>query len=338
MGFNPLKILTYRYLHDIIKKKDGDPMNLKHLMNKALTDLLEENEKILFPIYGSLCRGKDVQDGFFAFTERNLLIALLDGETVAETMVIPLDISSCAVSQEKISKQYTVDIRFNERKPLKIRTQKKISDIDTQEKNFSSFLDHLSSISPKQTGFVLDDIAGERIRWQFFTIYLYTFTALSPTVVFYVPFLEGKDGLFSVSFFFEALLMMSLMISVCFILSFFNKHYFGKVVCVMNEKGLYTEDRFVSWDRVKAIGYNAHASLSSQTPYNHASFDISCEDVSIFLFDVPHFPLYGLGVAKKYAPHAEIYFSVYQKLYCCACFIPTVITVILIILKLFKII
>ena len=185
---------------------------------------------------------------------------------------------------------------------------------------------------------MLDDIAGEKIRWQFFTVFIYAFTAASPIIVFYVPFLEGKDGLFSVSFFFNAIFMMSLMISVCFILSFFNKRYFGKVVCVMNEKGLYTEDRFVSWDRVKAIGYNAHASLTSNTPYNHAGFDISCEDVGTFSFDLPHFPLYGLNAAKKYAPHAEIYFTFYQKLYYYACFIPTVITVILLLLKLFKII
>lgn len=313
-------------------------MNLKYLMNKTLTDLLGEDEKLLFPIYGSLCRGKDVREGFFAFTERNLLIALLDGETVAETMVIPLDISSCAVSREKISRQYTVDIRFNERKPLKIKNHKKMSDIDTQEKNFSSFLDHLSSISPKQTGFVLDDIAGEKIRWQFFTIFVYAFTAISPMIMFIVPFFEGKDGRFSLSFFFEAIFMMSLMISVCFILSFFNKRYFGKVVCVMNEKGLYTEDRFVPWDRVKAIGYNAHASLSSQTPYNHASFDISCEDVDTFSFDVPHFPLYGLSIAKKYAPHAKTYFPLHQTLYFYACFIPSIITAIFLFLKLFGIV
>jgi hypothetical protein len=307
-------------------------------MNKTLTELLEEDENLLFPIYGSLCRGKDVQDGFFAFTERNLLIALLDGETVAETMVIPLNISSCAVSRERMSKQYTIDIRFNERRPLKIKAHKKVADIDTQEQNFHSFLGHLSSISPKQTGFVLDDIAGERIRWQFFTVYIYVFTAIFPIVAFCIPFLEEKDGTFSISLFFEAIFMMSLIISVFFILSFFNKRYFGKVVCVMNEKGFYTEDRFVSWDRVKAIGYNAHASLTSQTPYNHASFDISCEDVSTFSFDVPHFPLYGLNTAKKYLPNAKIYFSLYQKLYYYACFIPTVITAILLLLKLFKII
>lgn len=54
-------------------------MTYKDLMIKSLTDLLEDGETLMHPIYGILNQGNIQFYGYFGFTQTHLLIALVSG-------------------------------------------------------------------------------------------------------------------------------------------------------------------------------------------------------------------------------------------------------------------
>ena len=69
-------------------------MTYSELMMKSLFDLLEDGEKLLYPIYGTLKQKKNNYFGYFGLTENHLLIALLQGSSkkINWTTRIPLDL------------------------------------------------------------------------------------------------------------------------------------------------------------------------------------------------------------------------------------------------------
>ena len=90
-------------------------MTYKELMIEALTDLLEDDETLMHPIYGLLNQGNTQYYGYFGFTEHYLLIALVSvtGKQITYTTRVPLDIKSIRVKQTAIFKQFVIDIAFN---------------------------------------------------------------------------------------------------------------------------------------------------------------------------------------------------------------------------------
>ena len=126
-------------------------MTYKELMFEALTDLLEDDETLMHPIYGLLNQGNTQYYGYFGFTEHYLLIALVSGtgKHITYTTRVPLDIKSIRVKQTAIFKQFVIDITFNEGAPCRITASPKVLTIDTQKENLPSFLEHLYTIAPK---------------------------------------------------------------------------------------------------------------------------------------------------------------------------------------------
>lgn len=305
-------------------------MKLKDLMLESLTHTLEDNEHLLHPIYGSLRKDNRVYNAFFAFTEYNLLVVLLSNQTVAETLKIPLSIESSNIKKSSKSKQYTIGICFNDSSFYSISAYADTPDMETNKENLSLFLHHLSNISPKQTGFVLEDIEGEKIRRQFFTIFVYGILAFLPMAIVLLLGIEASKGQISLLLILECIFIPPLIILPFGIFSALNKSKFGKIVCVMNEKGLYTEKRFVPWEKIKTIKYNDHGSNTiSEAMFKHASVEALGVDARPVRFEIIHFPLYGLKVAKKHSPHINIKLSEYQLFMIFLGLIPTIIAVFL---------
>lgn len=123
-------------------------MTYKELMIKSLSDLLDDNESLLYPIYGVLLQDGYRWFGYFGLTEKNLLIALLQGsqKKISWVSKIPLNIQEVKI---KDFLQYTITIKFTEGNPFKARISKKVFGIDCQSENVEGFIDYLKN-SKKQ--------------------------------------------------------------------------------------------------------------------------------------------------------------------------------------------
>lgn len=122
-------------------------MSYEELMIKSLSDLLDDGEKLLYPVYGVLVDKKLNWFGFFGLTESKLLIALLQGNSkvVNWTTCVPLDIKKVIVKKTVILPQYVIKIEFNEGNAACLRIPKKVVGIECQEENLKGFMDYLET-------------------------------------------------------------------------------------------------------------------------------------------------------------------------------------------------
>ena len=121
-------------------------MNYKYMMMTALNSLLEDVERLSFPIYATLMEEKKPQFGFFGFTKKMLLVAILDEDQkkIAWTRRIALhDIRKVSVKKVFLLGQHVVDMEFADGTSYKLRISKKLVNVDTQEKNAADFIAHL---------------------------------------------------------------------------------------------------------------------------------------------------------------------------------------------------
>ena len=121
-------------------------MNYKYMMMMALNDLLEDVERLNYPIYATLMEDKKPQFGFFGFTKKVLLVAMLndDQRKIAWTKRIPLhDIKNVTVKKAFLLGQQIVTMDFADGTSYKLRISKKLMNVDTQEKNAADFIAYL---------------------------------------------------------------------------------------------------------------------------------------------------------------------------------------------------
>lgn len=122
-------------------------MTYAELMMKSLSDLLEDGEKLLYPIYGTLKQKKDNYFGYFGLTENHLLIALLQGSSkkINWTTRIPLDLKKVTIKKCLLPQQYNICIEFNEGENACLRVSKKVSGIESQEDNLKGFMEYIQA-------------------------------------------------------------------------------------------------------------------------------------------------------------------------------------------------
>lgn len=130
-------------------------MNLKtdrNFMLDVLKSILNENEIFYTPFYGCLMNNPFSLSnyfGFFARTDSDLLIAILDpfnAKKIKWYTRVPLDIKKVKIHKSLIPKQYVIKMVFNQGKPCKIRMSKKLfcGDFIDQEQNVTSFLEYFT--------------------------------------------------------------------------------------------------------------------------------------------------------------------------------------------------
>lgn len=126
-------------------------------MINELTSMLSEDESLEAPIYGCLMQGRLCPRnyfGFFAITDNNLLIAILNplnGKKIDWYNKVPLDIKKVNIKKSIIPKQYVAKIFFKEGNPCKIRMSKALlcGDFVDQKINVEIFLNNLSKYAKK---------------------------------------------------------------------------------------------------------------------------------------------------------------------------------------------
>ena len=124
-------------------------MTYQELMMQSLSDLLENEEDLKFPIYGTLQQKNRRWFGFWGLTDNYLLSVLLVGSSkkIGWISRIPLDIKSVQVKKTLIPFQYKIHIEFKEGSPCDLRVSKKVFGIGQQEANLSGFIKYIQESS-----------------------------------------------------------------------------------------------------------------------------------------------------------------------------------------------
>ena len=124
-------------------------MTYQELMMQSLSDLLENEEDLKFPIYGTLQQKNRHWFGFWGLTDNYLLSVLLVGSSkkIGWISRIPLDIKSVQVKKALIPFQYKIHIEFKEGSPCDLRVSKKVVGIGRQEANLSGFIKYIQESS-----------------------------------------------------------------------------------------------------------------------------------------------------------------------------------------------
>ena len=289
-------------------------MTAKERMIQALTDMLENGETLMHPIYGLLVQGGRQYYGYFGFTEDFLLIALVSGKTVTDTIRVPLDINSVKIKKNIFLNEHVIDISFNEGAPCRITAFPKVLAIDSQKENFPKFLSYLKSKTPNKNVPDLSQINGTKIRRQYFNFILYVFLATLLPIIPMIFILECEKQNVSVwtswhllwNTTTEALPTIAAFILPLFLLSVCSKFIFGKTIAVVEQKGLYLDNTFIPWEDIKAVEYNA-------THFSRFNFRAAYITITVaparkreYVVEVSNFTLYGLGKLKKHLPNQTV--------------------------------
>lgn len=298
---------------DTAKVCGGDDMDYKSLMIKSLSELLLEGETLNHPIYGILEQGNKQHYGYFGFTEKFLLIALVRGKKITYTTRIPLDIKSIRIKKTLITESYKIEIAFNEGAPCKITAASKVLMIDCQKNNLPRFLEYLQHKSPQRQAAKLKEIDGEKIRWQYFNVFIYMMLSYFPMLLIIVILTGLKEQSFDMNEIIDVLLISleiwSIVLLPFVLLSLLNRFFFGKIVSVFNETGMYLDNHHIAWHHIQRVVYNPRIWSRFRMRFSYATISVKTQGESEYDIDVMHFPVYGLRKIKKYNPMIESRFG-----------------------------
>ena len=280
--------------------------NDQHMID-TLSDMLQDGETLLHSIFGYIKYNGFQQFAYFGLTETNFLVACLSGENITDTTRIPLNITSVQIIQSRLLKEYTINILFENGKAYTICVFPKVLKVKSQEQNFPLFLKLLKSKAKKQAK-SLEEIEGQKIRWQYFNTYIYIMLAFLPAVPVMIIMQEFRKGNFDI---WNTILEMSgaipviavtygILIAPFVILSIFNRFSFGKILGVTNENILFLENREISIKDIVKIIYHPRVMLRKKINFSYATFIVRSKENEHESFDLIHFPIYGLRTIKKY--------------------------------------
>ena len=281
-------------------------------MFETLTELLEGDETLMHPIYGVLNQGSTQYYGYFGLTEDHLLIALLSGtgKQIVYATRVSLDIQSLRVKQTAVFKQYVIDIRFKEGAPCRITASPKVLNINTQKENLPAFLTRLYALAPKTQQPDLKQLPGEKIRAQYFNYWIGFFLSFVPAIPIMISVMEWKkSGELPVaellSAFWETLpvtvAIFGIFLVPFLLLSLLNRVCFGRVICVLDDKGLHIDSGVLPWEDIKSISFQT--AMHSRVRYRPSCATLCVKNYTV---EIAHFPFYALRRIKKHCPEVKI--------------------------------
>ncbi len=151
----------------------------------------------------------------------------------------------------------------------------------------------------------LKDISGTPIRHQYFNFPIYIVLStlmVAISLITFVPLLEGDFNSDKwIEEFFSIVFLAAIFIIPCLVLSVFNRFFFGKIVCVLNEEGINYQDGLIQWHDISCIKYNM--THWGKFNFRHASIDVISGETVIRIKSVP---IYAISVAKKYYPELKV--------------------------------
>ena len=124
-------------------------MTYQELMVQSLSELLEGDEILKYPIYGVLQQKTKRWFSFWGLTDNYLLGALLVGSSkkIGWTSRIPLDIKDVQIRKTLVPFQYKIHIEFHEGNPCNLRVSTKVVGMEQQEENLARFIKFVQDCS-----------------------------------------------------------------------------------------------------------------------------------------------------------------------------------------------
>lgn len=182
-------------------------------------------------------------------------------------------------------------------------------------------------MSGKKTEDKLKSIPGEKIRRQYFNVVIYPvvfFLLMIVTVCLAMLFQAGtQDERINVmATLFVVLAMASVVLLPLIVLSILNRFCFGRVVCVLNEKGLYFADgfidedwilkadgnvRMIKWEHIRKVAYEPDG-INHDRCRNCAYITTKPSKKEV-VAELNHVPFMLLRKMKKYCPDAKYGFT-----------------------------
>ncbi|MBE6543735.1 MAG: hypothetical protein E7675_04990 [Ruminococcaceae bacterium] len=148
-------------------------------------------------------------------------------------------------------------------------------------------------------------INGKKIRTQYFNSLIYSNLFLMSSVPLLMLLIDIQEHKFVFSnWLSNVFICFGVMLILSFpliLLSILNRHCFGRIVCVLDDKGIHYREGFIKWEDINSIEYF----ISNQRRYSYDPFR-SCRAViytdkgSISLL---HSPFYILASIKKIKPN-----------------------------------
>ncbi len=281
-------------------------MSREEQMKAAFKGLRKYGERLMYPIFGVLHQGNDRFLGYFGLTEHHLLIALLSGHNIR----IPLDIKSVRIKRTSVLKQYVIDIAFHDGAPCRITASSRVTTVGSQKENLPRFADALKNRAAQIQETPLKKLRGEKIRRQYFNLFIYTMISCIPMICIIVLGL----GILSNNYSFSeipkeiaetvgvGLAVMFVLLSPFIVLSVLNRFFFGKVVSVFSEDGLALENDLIPWKDIRKVSYHPRMPSRYRLEYTYVTVWVKPWGKEGYSVDILQFPAYGLKKMKKYCP------------------------------------
>lgn len=155
--------------------------------------------------------------------------------------------------------------------------------------------------------------SGEKIRRQYFNMMIYLLIGLE-TPLFLILFFDEllKNGLL-IAFkeMGSALLVVGIWIIPLTILSILNRKHFGKIVCTMDEQGIYYRNELIPWNSIREIEYEIVLPSKRVMTYRIRNCYAHVKGKSnVIILSAPY---YLLQRAKEYNPAIKVDFSKSSK-------------------------
>ncbi len=162
----------------------------------------------------------------------------------------------------------------------------------------------------------MDNIKGTKIRFQFFDSIIYAYIA----IILFIFIIITEFFLIMDGFLFQKILeilytclKLLLIITPLIPLSILNKFFFGRIICIISEDGIYYEDRLIEWNELSNLRYIIPDYLSRRfwrfysSGKKTARIEASYKGIGIpKIVDIMSAPFYSLFVIKRYSPKTKI--------------------------------
>ena len=142
-----------------------------------------------------------------------------------------------------------------------------------------------------------------KIRMQYFNgiIYFIAITAVCISIMRISSAIIDGAIVWSeiIKFNLQALVTCAIIAVPFIILSVLNRFYFGKLVCILDDSGIYHDDRLISWEQIERIDYEIEwrRKYSMQIRFCHATVFTKNETIVI-----NHAPFHLISSTKKLRP------------------------------------
>lgn len=166
---------------------------------------------------------------------------------------------------------------------------------------------------------MLREIPGERLRRQYYNIPIYLILSIYSAIVAGSIVVAAKEhtlgSVLQNADFLSLLAIGAVVLVPLLVLSILNRYCFGKLVCVLNKKGLYYEDgghiRCIDWRDIIEVRYDPD--VPTDIGRRFCSFNTAHVTAKPFRkeieHEVIHAPFLLLRKMRKYAPNIRYGFS-----------------------------